>query len=258
MSTFRDTAELYRVMGTLFERLATDGAIAGQLGATGLIIRFRWTDPEGEATIDLRGGVRFTLGPSELEPQVEMIQSADVAHRFWLGRLNVPAAIASRQVVARGSVAKALKLLPAIKPAFSVYPQVLEELGLAHLVREQGSRRRRRGLFGRFTRRARLDRDRLQALARCPVPLVDEAPASAPTGEAPAWPRDPAVRRVEMLRRMLLIRAFEEHLAAADARGELPTEAIHLSIGQEAVRTPSPPPTAATATCWPAAPTWTA
>lgn len=238
MGVFRDTAELYRVMGTLFEHLAADGAIAEKLGATGLILRFRWTDPEGEATIDLRGGVRFTLGPSELEPQVEMIQSADVAHRFWMGRLNVPAAIASRQVVARGSVAKALKLLPAIKPAFSVYTQVLEELGLGHLVGQAEARRRRRGLLARLRRsgrRPRLDGGRLEALVGHPVPLVEETPAPTPSGEAPAWPEDPGDRRVEMLRRMLLIRAFEEHLAAADARGELPTEAIHLSIGQEAV-----------------------
>ncbi|NOX62688.1 MAG: hypothetical protein GXP42_12190 [Chloroflexi bacterium] len=38
-----------------------------------------------------------------------------------------------------------------------------------------------------------------------------------------------------MLRRMMLIRAFEEHLSRAFADGRLPTEAIHLSIGQEAV-----------------------
>jgi 2-oxoisovalerate dehydrogenase E1 component len=38
-----------------------------------------------------------------------------------------------------------------------------------------------------------------------------------------------------MLRRMELIRAFEEVLSRAFARGEVPTEAIHLSIGQEGV-----------------------
>jgi len=235
MTTFRDTDELYRVMGALFERLQADEEIAAQLGATGLVLRFRWTDPEGEATIDLRGRVSFTLGPSDLEPQVEMIQSADVAHRFWLGRLNVPAAIASRQVVARGSVAKALKLLPAIKPAFGVYRRVLDEQGLGHLAAEERGRRRRRGLLARLGRRARPDAERLARLSLNPVPLVDGGGAAPVPMEAPPWPALQAQRKVEMLRRMLLIRAFEEHLAAAYARGELPTEAIHLSIGQEAV-----------------------
>ncbi len=235
MGVFRDTNELYRVMGALFERLQEDEAIAGQLGATGLILRFRWTDPDGEATIDLRGGVHFTLGPCELEPQVEMIQSADVAHRFWLGRLNVPTAIASRQVVARGSIAKALKLLPAIKPAFAVYRQLLGELGLGHLAAEAPRRRRRRRLLERFRRRGRLDTGRLALLSANPVPLMEGDGAAPVPAAAPPWPSGQAGRKVEMLRRMLLIRAFEEHLAAAWARGELPTEAIHLSIGQEAV-----------------------
>jgi len=90
MGPFRDTEELYRVMGALFDRLAADPEIAARLGGAGLVVRFVWRDPDGEATVDLRGGVRYTLGPSELEPDVEMIQSAEVAHRFWLGRLNVP------------------------------------------------------------------------------------------------------------------------------------------------------------------------
>jgi 2-oxoisovalerate dehydrogenase E1 component len=47
-------------------------------------------------------------------------------------------------------------------------------------------------------------------------------------------PTEPAALALEMLRRMCLIRAFEEQLSAAWARGEVPTEAIHLSIGQEA------------------------
>ena len=34
--------------------------------------------------------------------------------------------------------------------------------------------------------------------------------------------------------RMRLIRAFEESLAGSFARGDLPTETVHLSIGQEA------------------------
>ena len=48
-------------------------------------------------------------------------------------------------------------------------------------------------------------------------------------------PVDEPVLRVEMLRRMMLIRAFEESLAREWAAGRIPTSAIHLSIGQEAV-----------------------
>jgi TPP-dependent pyruvate/acetoin dehydrogenase alpha subunit len=47
-------------------------------------------------------------------------------------------------------------------------------------------------------------------------------------------PGDQDALKREMLRRMMLIRVFEERLAQAYVEGALPTEAIHLSIGQEA------------------------
>ena len=70
-----------------------------------------------------------------------MIQSGDTAHLFWLGQLNVARAIATRKVVSRGSVPKALALLPAIKPAFDLYPQVLQELGYDEMIPREEEKR---------------------------------------------------------------------------------------------------------------------
>ena len=55
--------------------------------------------------------ITYTFGPAQLPADVELTQSGDVAYRFWLGHLNVPQAIATRQVIARGLVPTALKLL---------------------------------------------------------------------------------------------------------------------------------------------------
>ncbi len=238
MSTFSSTAELYRVMGSLFERLRDDPEISRTLVAGNLVVRFRWKDPEGEATIDLRSEpISFELGPSDLEPDVEMIQSADTAHRFWLGRLKVPQAIATRRVVARGSVPKALKLLPAVTPAFRIYPEVLRAEGLGHLITDETPSARRRWTPAGLLRRLLPGRIRLPEIHPLhTIPLVDGEPDLGPlipTGAG--YPADPGRARLEMLRRMLLIRAFEETLSRTYAAGELPTEAIHLSIGQEAV-----------------------
>jgi putative sterol carrier protein len=114
MPVFESTDQLYEVMGALFDKIKESPEIANGLLEGKMVVRFHWKDPDGEATIDLRQApVSFTMGPSDLEPDVEMIQSADVAHRFWLGKLNVPQAIATRKVVSKGSVLKALKLLSA-------------------------------------------------------------------------------------------------------------------------------------------------
>ena len=247
MSVFRSTQELYAVMGALFDRLKEDPEIVARLLEGNLVVRFRWHDPEGEVTIDLRRApITYTFGPSDLPVDVEMEQSADVAHRFWLGELQVPRAIATRQVIARGSVAKALRLLPAIRPAFAVYREVLKELGREDLLSPSPPAFPRSGIRGWWRRlRKRLSGLRPEprpaavdftALNRHFIPLVEgEATPILPSPVSPSLPTDlPALKR-EMLRRMLLIRAFEEHLSRAFAQGRLPTEAIHLSIGQEAV-----------------------
>jgi 2-oxoisovalerate dehydrogenase E1 component len=241
MPVFDSTDQLYRVMGRLFDEIASRPEIADALVEAKMVVRFRWRDPEGEATIDLRSApIRSTMGPSGIEPDVEMIQSADVAHRFWLGLLNVPQAIATRQVVSKGSVPKALKLLPAIKPAFDLYRQVLEDEGLGHLAAAAPAARRRarpsfwRRLFGRRRRAIELPpRDRLNRRAIRLVEVPDEVVARQPTATEDR--AEGAALERAMLARMLLIRAFEEHLSEAFAERRLPTEAIHLSIGQEAV-----------------------
>ncbi len=238
MPAFQSTQELYQIMGALFERLKVHPAISGRLLESKLVVRFRWRDPDGEVTIDLRRApITYTFGLSQLPPDVELIQSADVAHRFWLGQLNVPQAIATRQVIAKGSVPKALRLLPAIQPAFTLYSELLRELGRNDLIPADKPQRRGRGrprlrFWERQSPTRHID---LTAINHHYIPLVEDDFRPSPIPSIPtALPDTAHALKREMLRRMLLIRAFEEHLAVAFGEGELPTEAIHLSTGQEA------------------------
>jgi 2-oxoisovalerate dehydrogenase E1 component len=235
VTIFRSTEELHQTMGALFERIAADEELSSSLLEGAMVVRFKWREPEGEATIDLRESpLRFTLGPSDLEPDVEMTQSADVAHQFWLGRLNVPQAIATRKVVTRGSVAKALRLLPAVQPAFALYRDVLRATGRDRLIPSEPSRRKiswwHRIRVGRG--RPRID---VSIAEDWGIPLAGEDLTLPEVGSGgPRTPADPDERAIAMVRAMIRIRVFEEHLARAYAAGELPTEAIHLSTGQEA------------------------
>lgn len=241
MPTFESTDQLYSVMSALFDRIRNDPAIADGLLEGEMVVRFHWKEPDGEATIDLRTSpIQFTMGPSELEADVEMIQTADVAHRFWLGNLNVPQAIATRKVVSKGSVPKALKLLPAVRPAFEIYREVLEVQGLGSKIPAVAAVSRRRiGLpfWRRFFPKAEpaVAVPSRQALNANHIPLQDgdEPPGPVSLRESTV-PDDEIGRKRAMLERMVLIRVFEEHLGRAFADRRLPTEAIHLSIGQEA------------------------
>jgi len=248
MPVFRDIDHLYQVLNALFRRVAAEPAIANRLLEGNLIVRFRFTDPEGAVTVDLRRApVSYTFDDSDLKPDVEMIQSGDTAHQFWLGRLNVARAIATRKVISRGSVPKALALLPAVRPAFEIYAQVLRDLGYEEMLpaekeKKRERRKHKRGGLARWldgwwpARVARpVDVD-YEALNRHFIPLVKALPGDfwRVAVRAQALPAGEVALKVEMLRRMRLIRAFEETLGEAFARGELPTETVHLSIGQEA------------------------
>ena len=132
-NVFPDTDALYRVLGGFFERLKVDPQIGGPLKNSRLCVQFAFENPAAVMTIDARGDeVRIYRG-TEFggEPEVTMRMSADFAHAFWHGRVNLVSALTRRQVIARGNVPKTLRLLPILKPAYALYPQYLAEVGMA-------------------------------------------------------------------------------------------------------------------------------
>jgi 2-oxoisovalerate dehydrogenase E1 component len=237
MPVFESRQQFEGVMEALFREITATPAILEALTATCMILRFRYTEPTAVLTFDFTTRPPALRTDDEGDAHLEMAQSADVSHQFWLGRLSVVKALATGKVRAKGDVSKALSLLPAIRPAFDLYPRVLRKLDLGHLVPAEAPPRRRRWLAR--LRRALAFRGRPRVdLAALPVDAVPPS-ASAPREASVSAPRPllEATRgsQVAMLRRMLLIREFEETLSRHWNAGEIPTSAIHLSIGQEGV-----------------------
>ena len=73
-------------------------------------------------------------GRQDLTPDATLIMDIDVAHRFWLGKLNLIKSLTGGEIKSEGSVPRLLKLLPVIKPAFKIYPEVLKERGLESII----------------------------------------------------------------------------------------------------------------------------
>jgi len=128
MPIFASTEELNEVMWNLWTRIKADPAMAGQLLRSRLCVRFYYRDPEGRLTLDCSDGkeMKIYIGESQLKPIVEMFMKSDIAHDFWLGKVNVAYAIVSGKIVSKGPVNKVLSLLPVIKPAYGIYPEVFE------------------------------------------------------------------------------------------------------------------------------------
>ncbi|MFZ5571025.1 MAG: pyruvate dehydrogenase complex E1 component subunit beta [Thermodesulfobacteriota bacterium] len=232
MGAFHNQEELVRVLSALWEAIFATPEIVRSVSGSRLIAKFRYTDFPTALMIDISGETPryFWADPDNRDFDVEMILSSETAHLFWMEQLNVPLALATRKIVAKGSVQKALKLVPALKPAFVLYPRILRELGRADLLPAAPQRKARRRLgwfFGK--RRGTVQPERIPEF-----PLEFAGHGTPASGPGRAGGRKD-VGPVDLLTAMLTIRYFEQHLAEAFQAGRLPTEAIHLSIGQEAV-----------------------
>lgn len=129
MPYFIDTNELGMVMEELWTAISLEPTVATPLKKSKLVIRFHYRDPDGRLTVDCSDGeaMKVLWGECNTRPVVEMFMKSDVAHQFWMGKVNVPVYLLSGKIMAKGPVNKALALLPVIKPAFGLYPNVIKK-----------------------------------------------------------------------------------------------------------------------------------
>jgi putative sterol carrier protein len=123
MAVFKDESEVYNYIGGIFEEALADPEVGQKFAASGVILMVKYSDPDSTLTVDMPGrkvfyGEDARNGP---KPVIEMSMKADTAHRFWLGNVNITAAMAKGQVKAKGPIPKILKLVPLTKILFPRY-----------------------------------------------------------------------------------------------------------------------------------------
>ncbi|MBI2067297.1 MAG: SCP2 sterol-binding domain-containing protein [Deltaproteobacteria bacterium] len=132
MPTFENSDKLQQVLGGFFQFILADPGMGPRLKESRLILKFNYMEPDLSITVDLsRQDPEISFNDSTKSPDVEMRMKADVAHRFWFGKVNLMIALARREMVAKGPIPKILRLLPAIKPAYDLYPKYLREKGFS-------------------------------------------------------------------------------------------------------------------------------
>lgn len=141
MPVFKDSAEVYATIGELMERAKKDPAIAPKIAKSGVVIQFRYTNPDAITTVNARskptqpGAILDVIqGETALKPDIVMSMAADTANLFWNEKLNLVSAIAKGQIKLQGSQMKVVSLLPAIKPLYEKYRALVREKGMEHLI----------------------------------------------------------------------------------------------------------------------------
>ena len=140
MANFADAQAVYDAIGGFMLEAAREPNMGPKIQASGILIQFRYTDPESAITVDAKTpppeGQFFQVyfGEPPIEPAIFMDMSADIAHQFWLGKINLTAALTRGMMKIKGPLPQVMKLLPAITPAYKLYPEYLKAKGLGHLV----------------------------------------------------------------------------------------------------------------------------
>lgn len=135
MGYFKTSEKFEEVLSGFFRLISDTPMVADKLLASKLVIRFKYSDPKVVLLIDCLGEkLIIKAGDEETKVDVEMTMSADIAHKFWFGKVNLMTALTRKQMVAKGPIPKILQLLPAIKPTYKMYPEYLQENGYAEYI----------------------------------------------------------------------------------------------------------------------------
>ncbi|MGB5111281.1 MAG: SCP2 sterol-binding domain-containing protein [Mycobacterium sp.] len=126
MAVFKDEDEVYTFLGGIFRRGLEKEGLADKLVSSGVVLRVHYTDPDAVVTVDMANKVVETGAGSTAVPNVELFMSADTGNKFWLGKVNLPMAMARGTVRAKGPAAKLLKMIPQAKNLYPEYRLILQ------------------------------------------------------------------------------------------------------------------------------------
>jgi len=130
MPTFESSDKFLEVLGGFFRQVAENPEVADKLLASKIVVRFNYSEPDAVILVDCSGETMdVRLGDTDTKAAVDMSMAADVAHKFWFGKVNLTRALTRLEIIANGPITKILKLLPAIKPTYEMYPKYLDQNG---------------------------------------------------------------------------------------------------------------------------------
>lgn len=132
---FRDAAHAASFIGGFFRDASTkEGFFAG----SGVVIAYTLTDPDlrivNDGTVEPKPGRAFGFylnDPAAPAPTVEFFTDADTFHRLYRGEEQPMALVLSGKVKTKGDVTAAMRLLPAMAAASTLYKAYCEAHPLA-------------------------------------------------------------------------------------------------------------------------------
>ena len=129
MSVFKDKDMAKEIFGELWTRMIKETEFGPHLNKSGITILFVIDDPGITMYVD-SNGVLFDDEARAKVPMVTMKMNGDMVHKYWLKKVNIPKALAMRQIKAKGPINKVMQILPLLKPGQELYPEYCKKFGL--------------------------------------------------------------------------------------------------------------------------------
>jgi len=139
MVSFESKEQFIEIFNNFWAKATQEAEVMEKMTKSQVVVRFDIEDPEIRMTINFRdpgpnGEIGTLLFDSDVEPEIVVWSKSETTNKFWQDKLSTTVAMAKGQVKLQGSVTKALGLLSKIKPLYKIYPEVLTEMGLDHMV----------------------------------------------------------------------------------------------------------------------------
>ena len=128
MGVFKDTNHMYEFLEDLWKYIVFESGLEDKMRQYGVSYKYTITDPDGFLYVDPDNVI--TGKEADRDAVIRMELSGDTIHQFWLKKLTLPVALATRKIKAKGPIPKVLKMLPALKSVYEKFPEYCEKHGL--------------------------------------------------------------------------------------------------------------------------------
>ncbi|SDP47762.1 hypothetical protein [Desulforhopalus singaporensis] len=130
--------QLYKGISGMFGSADQVPEVKQKILNTGLVLELHYLNPEGKIVIDASSGEQIKVytgeWPDSVNPKVKMEMDSDIAHLYWLGKVNFMMATLKKDIRTVGNLGEVLKLVPVLGPLFGLYINFLKNNGMGDLV----------------------------------------------------------------------------------------------------------------------------
>lgn len=128
MAVFKDSDQMLGMLQDLWTHVVKETGFGQKLKDYEITYKFVITDPPGFLFVS--HDEVLTGNAANRDGVITMELSGDTVHDFWLKRIKLPVALATRKIKSKGPIPKVLKILPFLKPVYEKYPEFCQKHGI--------------------------------------------------------------------------------------------------------------------------------